>query len=273
MNQDGEPESDEYGPADARLKNVPPRLAGRGHHRSAGRRHLVLRVPDVFHDGARFIAAPRHEEEPRRFGGAQEQPEEYNRRDHARGEHPSPVVRTNVVQQIVNAIGHEDSRDDGHLVERAQSPAHGRRGDFGDVHRRDQRHRANGKAADESRGEEARKIPGDGRRDRRQRKQQCNPQQYVSAAVAVAHSAGKGRAERAAEQQRAERDTQPEITELEMPGQERARAADDGDIESEQQAAGRGRAGEEEDVAQVHGGPDLIPWRASSTSRRSRDST
>ena len=80
-----------------------------------------------------------------------------------------------------------------------------------------------------------------------------DPQQHVTAAVAIAHSAGNGGAERAAEQQRAERDAQAEIAELEMPGQERARAADDGDVEPEQQAAGRGGAGEEQDVAQVHG--------------------
>ena len=40
-----------------------------------------------------------------------------------------------------------------------------------------------------------------------------------------------------------------EVAEPEVPRQERARAADDGDVEPEQQAAGRGGAGEEQDVA------------------------
>jgi hypothetical protein len=54
---------------------------------------------------------------------------------------------------------------------------------------------------------------------------------------------------RAAEQQRAERDTQPKITETEMPGQKRARAADDGYVKSKQQAAGCCCTGEKQDIA------------------------
>jgi hypothetical protein len=55
--------------------------------------------------------------------------------------------------------------------------------------------RADGETADEARGEEARKSPGDGRCDRGQRKQQCNPQQHVAAAVAIAQAAGNGGSE------------------------------------------------------------------------------
>ena len=86
-------------------------------------------------------------------------------------EHPPPFRRPEVQprDQVVRQEREQDAEHDVELLDRHQTAAVLRRGDLGDVERRDDRRPADGHAAQESEGEERVPVPGQGAAQRGRR--------------------------------------------------------------------------------------------------------
>jgi hypothetical protein len=192
------------------------------------------------------------------------------RRQGGDGEHPAPALVTKKRQAPVGEIGEQDTGDDRHLVEGDELAADARGRDFGDIERGEEAGRTDRESAPQASEQESarhahdmpkRQQHGERRADRRESEQSGRQQERLPAAPTVAKRAGEGRADDATGKQAAGGDLSPQFGEVPQGPEVDDRAADDGNVEAEQQPRSRshGRNEGDEDSAsgplQIRAGP------------------
>lgn len=201
--------------------------------------------------GKRFRRATLLDQPTRAFRHEEQQGEEENARKDAHPEHPSPAGRhvPGLVAEAgnirVNEIDDENARYDRQLVQGDESAPVLGRGDFRVVQRAQRGGDADADASDDA----GKDIPGEGSRDggaeRTDDKQDRGRKDRLLPSVPVAQEAGGRRAADTADDQRGHGPADLELIQSEPLLHKPDGAGNDGRIETEQQPADRGDAGDQ----------------------------
>jgi hypothetical protein len=256
-----------------------------GHEQVAYRTLLQVRVasdarPDLgqldrrciasrrqLHDGKSFRFAAFHDEPARALRHEEETDEVEHRRQRLQSEHPPPRVlaegqglgpaRVRLPQsqdQVVREEGDGDPDDDVQLVERDHAPAHVRRRELGDIHRRDDQRRTHGQAAEHPRCDEQRVGRGQRRSHGGDAIENGRGEENGAPSEPVAERSRDHHPQRRGQRQRAHRPAELERREAELQLDEPDDAGDDGSVETHEEAAKRDDQGRADDEKAIRHG-------------------
>ena len=199
----------------------------------------------------RLLLAAAADQVTRALGYEEQRDQEHYRGDRLGEIHPAPGLdpgefAKRIARRLRNEIiDHERGRqpgDDHHLLHRGQPPANMRGGDLGDVERGKHRSRAHRHAAAEPGDHEKPVQMGQALSQRPGDEQRGGDQHHVAAPDHIGQPPGEERADRATDQQRADRETQFGCAQVEFGCQAGLGAVDRAAVVTEQEAAdGRDR--------------------------------